>query len=327
MRRPFAGLGLLLALVWAGAAGAHPLRTGYLEARQAGADTYQVLWTMPADYGQPPAVEVVFDGRCVQLTSPSAVASGQRLTRSWTIRCPGGLGGTAVAASGLAVAQSDILVQVFDGDAPVIAGRLTPLTPSILLPEVATSTAIGLTYLRLGVEHILLGIDHLLFVTALVLLVRGWRRLAVTITAFTLAHSLTLGAAVLGYVHVPQLPVEALIALSIALVAGEVLRMGQSMADRDAPRAWRLAFAFGLLHGLGFAGALSEVGLPAHAIPVALLTFNLGVELGQVAFVAALLPLLAAARRWPAWLQSTAPYAIGSLAMFWTIERIASFWG
>jgi hypothetical protein len=177
----------------------------------------------------------------------------------------------------------------------------------------------------------LLGIDHLLFVLALVLLVRDGRRLIATITAFTVAHSITLGAAVLGFVHLPSAPVEALIALSIALVAAAALRGDAECRHRAALRSWPLAFVFGLLHGLGFAGALSEIGLPAGSIPLALLAFNLGVELGQLAFVAAVLPLLAMVGhlpvRWPRWAPRLVPYAIGSVAMFWTVERIGSFWG
>jgi hydrogenase/urease accessory protein HupE len=186
------------------------------------------------------------------------------------------------------------------------------------------------TYLGLGVEHILLGIDHLLFVLALLFLVQGWRRVIITITAFTVAHSITLAAATLGLVHVPQAPVEASIALSIVFVATEIVRsrMGRvSVAERWP---WVIAFVFGLLHGFGFAGALREVGMPEDAIPLALLCFNIGVEVGQLLFIAAVMGIVTLLRRSaitiPAWAWRVPVYTIGTLAMYWTIERVAGFW-
>jgi hydrogenase/urease accessory protein HupE len=197
---------------------------------------------------------------------------------------------------------------------------------------------VAATYLRLGVEHILFGFDHLLFVLALVILVRGWRRVAVTVTAFTIAHSITLAAATLGFVNVPGPPVEAAIALSIMLVSVEILNARGGKPSLTARLPWLVAFSFGLLHGFGFAGALAEVGLPQHAIPVALLFFNLGVEIGQLAFVAAVLTAgglfrtAMALRLEPAPLRRTvnrldviAAYAIGTVAAFWLIERTSAF--
>ena len=185
-------------------------------------------------------------------------------------------------------------------------------------------------YFVLGVEHILAGIDHLLFVLALLLLVRGARRLVATITAFTVAHSLTLVAATLGWVRVPGPPVEAIIALSIVFVAAEVITGLRGRRGLTTRSPWIAAFSFGLLHGLGFAGALAEVGLPQVAIPVALLTFNVGVEVGQLLFVAGVLLLRRVAspalpligRR----VSAATAYGIGSVAAFWTIERVAGFW-
>jgi hydrogenase/urease accessory protein HupE len=186
------------------------------------------------------------------------------------------------------------------------------------------------TYLSLGVEHILFGLDHLLFVLALVILVKGLRRLTATITAFTAAHSLTLAAATLGWVHVPTPPVEACIALSIAFVAREILQVNAGQQSLASRQPWMVAFLFGLLHGLGFAGALSQVGLPAHAIPIALLFFNVGVELGQLAFVVAVLAVLTSVRqiRW-ARRASSGPlpaYALGTVAAYWVVARVVNFW-
>jgi hydrogenase/urease accessory protein HupE len=183
----------------------------------------------------------------------------------------------------------------------------------------------------LGVEHILLGIDHLLFVLALLMIVAGWRKLVATVTAFTLAHSITLAAATLGWVHVPQAPVEAVIALSILFVAAEIVHWKQGRPGITRRKPWLVAFTFGLLHGFGFAGALTEIGLPEHAIPLALLFFNLGVEAGQLLFIGAVFAAWAVLSRipWPervleqAW--RVPVYVIGALAGFWTIERIAGF--
>jgi hydrogenase/urease accessory protein HupE len=158
----------------------------------------------------------------------------------------------------------------------------------------------GLAYLVLGVRHILGGVDHLLFVLALVILVRDWRRVAITVTAFTVAHSITLVAATLDWISVPGQPVEAAIALSIVLIAVEIVNARRGRVSLTVRWPWLVAFCFGLFHGLGFAGALAEVGLPHHAIPIALLFFNLGVEIGQLAIVLALVPFLQSqrGRRW-----------------------------
>ena len=184
----------------------------------------------------------------------------------------------------------------------------------------------------LGVEHILGGIDHLLFVLALLLIVRGGRRIVATVTAFTAAHSITLVAATLGWVHVPGPPVEAIIALSIVFVAAEIVHGLRGRPGLTARAPWVVAFSFGLLHGFGFAGALAEVGLPQKAIPIALLTFNVGVEIGQLIFVAAVLLVGAAWQRAAGAAAARGcltllPYAIGAVAMFWVVDRITAFWG
>lgn len=332
MSRVAPGLAFALALLLAlPGAWAHPLRTGYLELQQTAPDSYQVLWAMPAVAGEWPAVALDFAQRCEAPALPPASYKGGQVVRTWSLRCPGGIGGTPLTARGLAAAQMDILVRVVEGEAAVATGRLAPMAPTLLVPAEPGPADHAWTYLRLGVEHILLGVDHLLFVTALMLLVDRPRRLIVTITAFTLAHSLTLGLAVVDVVRLPGPPVEALIAISIALAAAAGLRQRSNLVASARQRPWRLAFVFGLLHGLGFAGALGEIGLPAGAVPLALLFFNLGVELGQLAFVAALLAVAAGWRRLAlprkAWLGALVPYAIGSVAMFWTIERVAGFWG
>jgi hydrogenase/urease accessory protein HupE len=223
----------------------------------------------------------------------------------------------------------DVLVRLQRSDDTTQVVRLTPSTPAFVVEAAPRWTQVAATYLGLGIEHILLGVDHLLFVLAMLLLVRSWGRLLATITAFTVAHSITLAAATLGFVHVPPQPVEAAIALSIVFVAAEIVhgRMGRTGLTERWP--WVVAFVFGLLHGLGFASALREVGLPEGAIPAALLFFNLGVELGQLAFVEVVLALLASLRSLqlstPAWSWRLASYGIGAVAMYWTIERVVAF--
>ena len=182
----------------------------------------------------------------------------------------------------------------------------------------------------LGIEHILLGIDHLLFVLGLLLIVRGFGLLLKTITAFTVAHSVTLAMATLGFVNVPQAPVEAVIALSILFLASELAKQQKGNPGMTSRYPWVVALSFGLLHGFGFAGALSEVGLPQTDIPLALLFFNVGVEVGQLMFVAIVLMIFWVIQklkfRWPAWTKQVPAYAIGSLAAFWFIQRTVSFW-
>jgi hypothetical protein len=168
-----------------------------------------------------------------------------------------------------------------------------------------------------------------LFVLAMLIITQGLWALVKTVTAFTVAHSITLGLAALGFVHVPQAPVEAVIALSIVFVAAEIVRGWQGRAGLAAQAPWIIAFTFGLLHGFGFAGALSEVGLPQVHVPLALLSFNMGVEVGQLLFVGAVLSVVALARGFkigfPQWVGRVPPYAIGSVAMFWVIQRVAAF--
>jgi hydrogenase/urease accessory protein HupE len=246
---------------------------------------------------------------------------------------PEGLDGKAVGFTNLSATRIDVLARLVRLDGTVQLERILPVHPSFVGRSSPGALEVVTTYTILGIEHILSGFDHLLFVLALVLLVRGTRRLLVTITAFTAAHSLTLAGATLGWVHVPAAPVEASIALSIVFVASEIVHLRQGRTSLTQRYPWVVAFTFGLLHGFGFAGALAEVGLPPSSIPIALLFFNVGVEIGQLLFVAAVLTVIAVGSRagqrlrWsqPPWLWRVAPYAIGGLASFWLVERIVAF--
>ena len=251
----------------------------------------------------------------------------------WQVRRKGGLDGTTIRIEGLQSTLTDVLVRLERLDGVTLTFSVTPSSPMFVIEAEPGHRDVARTYLVMGVEHILRGVDHLLFVLALVILVKGGKRLFWTITAFTGAHSLTLAAATLGWVHVPPPPVEASIALSIVFLASEIVQTRAGRPGLTYRQPWIVAFAFGLLHGLGFAGALSAIGLPANAIPVALLFFNVGVEIGQLLFITTVLGLIVIGRRlvrgipWrqPEWLWRVPPYAIGGVAMFWVIQRISVY--
>jgi hydrogenase/urease accessory protein HupE len=315
------------------------LRPGYLEMRQTGAGTYNLLFKIPAR-GEDSrlAIYVALPEGTQDVAPPRASFSDGAYVERRTVRRDEGLIGQPVAIEGLSATSTDVLVRIESLGGAIQTERLSPTKTSFIIQAVPGAGEVAATYLRLGVEHILFGFDHLLFVLALVILVRDWRRVAVTVTAFTIAHSITLAAATLGFANVPGPPVEASIALSIMLVSVEILNARRGKPSLTARLPWLVAFAFGLLHGFGFAGALAEVGLPQHAIPIALLFFNLGVEIGQLAFVAAVLTaggLFRSAmtlRLEPSLIQRTvnrldvfAAHAIGTVAAFWLIERTSAF--
>lgn len=311
-------------------ADAHEVRPAYLELKQTSADTFDVGWKVPArGENMRFGLYLRLPAECENLTDPRGMFTRGAYIERWNIRHPESLVGSTIHIDGLKTTLTDVLVRIERLDGTTQVARLTPTNPSLLIEASPSASQVVWTYLALGVEHILLGIDHLLFVLALLLLVKGWKRLAATITAFTIAHSITLVAATLGFVHVPGPPVEAIIALSIVFVAAEIVHGRQGRLGVSARWPWIVAFTFGLLHGLGFAGALSEVGLPQQAIPLALLFFNVGVEVGQLLFIAAVAIIFRAASRiqirFPRSFEVIPPYAIGCVAMFWVIQRVAGF--
>lgn len=321
---------LLLLVACAPHAYGHEVRPAYLELRQTGADTYDVLWKVPTrgdDMRLGLYVELP-DG-CVNISEPRGVFAAGSFTERWSVKRTGGLAGGTIRIAGLAATMTDVLVRLAQLDGTTQVVRLTPSAPSFVAAASPRRLDVARTYLMLGIEHILTGTDHLLFVTALLLLVSGFGRLVKTISAFTLSHSVTLSLATLGYVHVPPAPVEAVIALSILFVACEIVRSSQTPLSLAQRQPWLVAFTFGLLHGLGFAGGLSAVGLPAGHIPLALGLFSVGVEIGHFSFVGVVLAAIAVVRRWnitvPAWTRMLPAYAIGSIAVFWVVQRIAAF--
>jgi len=321
---------VLVAWFTTGTALAHEVRPGYLELRQTGEESFDVTWKVPARGELRLGIRARLPENCRLLTPVSNYSVDDASTDRWSVTCPGGLAGGTIAIDGLSGTLTDALVRLERRDGTSQVARLTPAAPSFVVARVPGRFDVAETYLRLGVEHILLGVDHLLFVLALVILVEGRRRLIGTVTAFTVAHSMTLAAATLGFAHVPQAPVEAVIALSIVFVAGEIIHARQGRPGLTQRWPWVVAFIFGLLHGFGFAGALIEVGLPQQAIPLALLFFNVGVELGQLAFIALVLGIAAIGNHArlprPAWAWRVPAYGIGSTATFWLIQRVAGFW-
>jgi len=320
-------------LMWActtGLSHAHEVRPAYLELKQTGEDSFDVLWKVPAlGDNLRLGLYVRFPESCVIESEPTGMFVSDAYLERSSVREPDALVGSTIHVDGLKTTMTDVLVRIERLDGTTQVERLMPELPSFVVEASPSLWRVAWTYLVLGFEHILLGIDHLLFVLALVLLVKGWRRIVETITSFTVAHSITLALATLGYVHVPGPPVEACIALSIVFVSAEIIRSRQGHPGLTERMPWLISFTFGLLHGLGFAGALSEVGLPQQAIPLALLFFNVGVELGQLTFVAAVIAVAAAIRRvpwtWPEWAWRIVPYATGTLAMFWVIQRTSVF--
>jgi hypothetical protein len=322
-------LGVSAALWRPAPCAAHEVRPSYLELREDRAGEFDVLLKTPMRGDLRLALSATFSGRADAVAPMTTRTTGDAAVQTWRFRAVDPLRGQTVGIAGLESTMTDALVRIVFQDGSSWVRRLTPQEPGATIPPLQSGWSVAGVYLKLGVEHIMLGIDHLLFVLGLIIITRRTWLLVKTVTAFTVAHSITLALATLGYVRVPSAPVEALIALSIVFVAVEIVRMHQGREGLTARAPWLVAFAFGLLHGLGFAGALSEVGLPAGHIPMALLFFNVGVEIGQLCFIAAVLGVMALAR-WirlarPRWADLAVPYVVGSVAMFWVIERVAAF--
>lgn len=329
MNRVARWLGLLWTLLaWVQPAGAHEVRPAFLELREVAAHEFVMTWKVPALGSLRLGVAPRLPESCRIIGAPTSLNAGGAFIDHSRVSCDHGLVGETIGIDRLDATQTDVLVRIENVNNSVHTVRLTPSSPSFVVAGNSGALQVIGAFVGLGIEHILFGVDHLLFVLCLLLLVRNLRSLLATITAFTLAHSITLALATLGIVHVAAPPVEATIALSIVFLAVELARGGaaRSVATRAYP--WLVAFSFGLLHGLGFAGALAEIGLPQGEVPLALFAFNIGVELGQIAFVATVLALGRAVHalslRWPAWAPRAAGYAIGSAAAFWVFARLAA---
>lgn len=319
------GLQFLLSLVLCSVgARADDMRPGYLEVRETAPLNYAVNWKAPIKVGK---VVPTFPADCKAINDPQRSFEAAALLTRWSIACSQSLSGREVRLAGLESAPGDALLRYQSLSGEVQAARLTPTQRTAIIATKPARSQVARTYFVTGVEHILMGYDHLLFVLCLVLLLNGAWRVIATVTAFTVAHSLTLIATTLELISVPRAPVEAVIALSIVFLAVEIVKREPEKPRLSERIPWVIAFLFGLLHGFGFAGALAEIGLPHGEVPTALLTFNLGVEAGQLVIVAVAMAVLAVLRRinadWVRPAQAVMSYAIGSVAAMWLIERIA----
>jgi len=317
---------------------AHEMRPAYLEIRESAPEIYEVLWKVPArGTNQRLSLNLRFADDVEVLGEPiSGFTAGAHIQRM-RIRRTGGLTGTPVTIDGLTSTYTDVLLRLERLDGTTLTHRLSPSSPVYVVEAVPGKLQVAATYTRLGIEHILLGIDHLLFVACLMFVAGTGRRLFITITGFTLAHSVTLVLSALELVQLPVPPVEAAIALSIVFLAVEIAHRRKTSLTFRYPIA--VSASFGLLHGFGFAAVLREIGLPQNEIPTALLCFNIGVEAGQVFFVAVLIAVMhfsgrvfSRASDRPAQdlamrVRMPAAYVVGSVASYWLIVRIGTFAG
>jgi hydrogenase/urease accessory protein HupE len=325
-------LALLGALIPMPGAWAHESRPTYLEIRETTAGRYDVLWRTPILSGMRLPVVLKFPNDVRYVTEPTLRELPDSLVERRLIEATGsGLAGKRIEFVGLQATITDVLVrmQMRDG-----TDSTTLVRPSQAWVEVAASRgllAVAGAYFKLGIEHILFGVDHLLFILGLLFIVRDRWTLVKTVSSFTIAHSITLAIATLGYARAPEPPLTAAIALSILFLGPEIVRLQREETSFTIRHPWVVAFAFGLLHGFGFASGLSTMGLPRAEIPVALLVFNLGVEAGQILFVILVLLLERTFRvlevRLPRRLEALPAYTVGSLGAYWTIQRVMMMLG
>lgn len=305
---------------------AHKLQPAYLEINEQRAGRLSVLWKRPLVGGRPMNIHPQLPSDFRNLTQPVVQLLPTGAVERWMVASEeGGLSGAEIRIDGLSATQTDVLVRIYYRQGHEETHLLGPASPSAVVGGVPSKMERIVAYLQLGIQHILMGIDHLLFVLGLLLIVKSRWMLLKTITAFTLAHSITLCAATLGYASVPMLPLNAVIALSILFLGPEIVRSWRGDTSLTIRHPWIVAFAFGLLHGFGFATGLTSMGLREAEIPLALLLFNVGVEIGQILFVLVVVLLERSFRilefHWPRWVQMAPGYAVGSLGGFWTIER------
>jgi hypothetical protein len=315
---------------------AHEVRPGYIEITEVARDSFDIVWKQPVRSAGANAVaglglRPVFPENCARLGDSRMRRLPGALVEKFSLTCYGGLFGQSVGVEGLQRTITDVLVQL----ALIEGGRYSlRLTADAPVQTFSGGGTFLMAYFGLGVEHLVLGLDHILFVLGLVLLVQGWRSLIWVITAFTLAHSLTLGLSMLGRISVPSAVVEAIIALSILFVAIELLQPPEKRSALAARYPQAMAFGFGLLHGFGFAGVLGEIGLPRDVELAALALFNIGLEVGQLLVVAAMVlfmrlvkPALLAHEKWAPALQQVPIIAIGGISVYWLLDRLAGLGG
>ena len=330
MNRSYIALILIIFTALFTKASAHELQPSSFELRQLTSDRYEVIWRAPIYYNKPHPATLIFPDTWETVGTPTVKQLPDSALHRRVVSIPNGdIDGSIIRFDGLESTITDVFARFIwlDGTSTTAMARANQPFLEIIAQRSAWQVASD--YTRLGFEHILEGFDHLTFVFALLLIVSGMKLLLITVTSFTIAHSITLAAATLGVMWVPGPPVEATIALSILFLASELVKVNQGKESLTAQYPWIVAFIFGLLHGFGFAGALSDVGLPQNEVPLALLMFNVGVELGQIFFIFIILILIYLLGKinikWPNWMLQLPAYGIGSIAAFWLIERVAGF--
>jgi hydrogenase/urease accessory protein HupE len=325
LRHVFLLLVLLLAPFSSNVA-AHKLQPAYLEINEQATGTYNILWKRPLVGNKPMDIYPQLPAGCSNLTEPVLRPSQSGSVERWLVDCgETGIANETIVIDGLSATVTDVLVRIYYREGTEETHLLRPASASVVVGGSPSGLERIIAYLQLGIQHILMGIDHLLFVFGLLLIVKSRWMLFKTITSFTVAHSITLAIATFGYASVPLPPLNTVIALSILFLGPEIVRSWRGGTSLTIRHPWVVAFAFGLLHGFGFATGLTNLGLRTAEIPQALLLFNLGVELGQVAFVLLIILLERSFRtlkvRWPRWVQVAPGYTVGSLGAFWVIQR------
>jgi hypothetical protein len=323
-----AALLLLVCLTPITALHAHEIRPALLTITEQKPGWFEVTWKVPVRGDAKLDIRPVLPASLTPYGPPSGhTVPGANIQYATYQIEEGSLAGETITIEGLTAVQIDVMVRINFTDGSTHSAILRPASPSFTVPSPETKAKIAWIYLRMGIEHILQGIDHLLFVLGLLLIVGSRYTLIKTITAFTIAHSITLGIATLGYASAPVQPLNAAIALSILFLGPEIVRVWRGETSFTIRHPWVVAFAFGLLHGFGFASGLTTIGLATAEIPVALLLFNVGVEIGQLFFVLIIVLLERSFRildiRWPRWAEAMPAYTVGSLGAFWTIQRVA----
>jgi hypothetical protein len=317
----------LLFIVQAAGVRAHPMAPSLLEVTESETGWAEVTWKTPITRTPGWEMRPRLPSFCKPVDLPTLERVKTGIVEKWEVECSGrSLEGATIDVEGIDRSRTDVLLRVSLADGRSFRTVLRPASPSFVVPERERARDVMKAYVRLGFEHILAGIDHLLFVLGLIVLVKGGRKLIGVITAFTLGHSSSLSLAALGWIRIPSTPVDLLIAMSIFILGVELLRDPARKPGLVRRYPWAMTTGFGFLHGLGFAGALVEVGLPAGEIPLALFSFNVGIEIGQLLFVFVVLLNGAALRllafQWPSWSTRATAYAVGSLASFWLVDRI-----
>jgi len=323
-----AGVLLFVTALALPAAYAHETRPAYLQMKETAPGEFSVLWHTPVLAGMRLPLKLTMPEGVRNVKEPVIQDLTDRLIeRRWIDAGPNGLDGKRIKIAGLQLTITDVLVRIEFADGRTLQTIVRPVQPWIEIDPSQTWWQVMGTYLVEGIRHILLGVDHLLFVLGLLLIVANRWMLLKTITSFTIAHSITLAIATLGHASAPVPPLNAAIALSILFLGPEIVRRWRGQTSFTIRHPWVVAFAFGLLHGFGFASGLTKMGLPQSEIPLALLLFNVGVEIGQIFFVLIILLLERSFRileiRWPRWAEALPAYTVGSLGAFWTIQRVA----